>query len=54
MDFKVTGTRDGITAADGYQSGRTFEVLKSTCPGKAGRMHILNIATDTIAEPRPN
>ncbi len=56
MDFKVTGTRDGITAAqmDIKVEGLSFEVLtKALEQAKAGRMHILDIMQETIAEPRP-
>jgi polyribonucleotide nucleotidyltransferase len=56
MDFKVTGTRDGITATqmDIKVEGLSFEILaKALEQAKAGRMHILNIMTSTIAEPRP-
>jgi len=56
MDFKVTGTRDGITATqmDIKVDGLSFEILtKALNQAKAGRMHILDIMTRTIAEPRP-
>ncbi len=56
MDFKVTGTRDGITAAqmDIKVEGLSFEILtKALNQAKAGRLHILNIMTQVIAEPRP-
>jgi polyribonucleotide nucleotidyltransferase len=56
MDFKVTGTRDGITAAqmDIKVEGLSFEVLtKALEQAKAGRLHILDIMRKTIAEPRP-
>jgi polyribonucleotide nucleotidyltransferase len=56
MDFKVTGTRDGITATqmDIKVEGLSFEVLtKALEQAKAGRMHILDIIQETIAEPRP-
>ena len=55
MDFKVTGTRDGITATqmDIKCDGLSYEVLeKALNQAREGRMHILNIITDTIAEPR--
>ncbi len=55
MDFKVTGTRDGITATqmDIKVEGLSYEILeKALAQANAGRMHILNILTDTIAEPR--
>jgi polyribonucleotide nucleotidyltransferase len=56
MDFKVTGTRDGITATqmDIKVEGLSFEILaKALEQAKAGRMHILDIMTSVIKEPRP-
>jgi len=56
MDFKVTGTRDGITATqmDIKVDGLSVEILtKALHQAKAGRLHILNIMTQVIAEPRP-
>jgi polyribonucleotide nucleotidyltransferase len=56
MDFKVTGTRNGITATqmDIKVDGLSFEVLaKALDQAKAGRLHILGIMEQTIAEPRP-
>jgi polyribonucleotide nucleotidyltransferase len=56
MDFKVTGTRDGITATqmDIKVEGLSFEILtKALHQAKAGRLHILDIMTSVIAEPRP-
>jgi polyribonucleotide nucleotidyltransferase len=55
MDFKVTGTRDGITATqmDIKVDGLSFEILeKALNQAKAGRMHILDKIQETIAEPR--
>jgi polyribonucleotide nucleotidyltransferase len=55
MDFKVTGTRDGITATqmDIKVEGLSFEILtKALNQAKAGRLHILDIMSQTIAEPR--
>ncbi len=55
MDFKVTGTRDGITATqmDIKVDGLSYEILeKALLQAKAGREHILNKITETIAEPR--
>jgi polyribonucleotide nucleotidyltransferase len=55
MDFKVTGTRDGITATqmDIKVDGLSFEILtKALNQAKAGRLHILDIITKVIAEPR--
>jgi polyribonucleotide nucleotidyltransferase len=56
MDFKVTGTRDGITATqmDIKVEGLSFEVLAQALDqAKTGRLHILGIMEQTIAEPRP-
>lgn len=56
MDFKVTGTRDGITATqmDIKVEGLSFEVLtKALAQARTGRLHILDIMQQTIAEPRP-
>ncbi|MGD0340364.1 MAG: polyribonucleotide nucleotidyltransferase, partial [Bacteroidales bacterium] len=56
MDFKVAGTRDGITATqmDIKVEGLSFEILtKALEQAKTGRMHILDIMCRTIAEPRP-
>ena len=56
MDFKVTGTRDGITATqmDIKVDGLSFEVLKQALDqARKGRLHILDIMDQTIAEPRP-
>lgn len=55
MDFKVTGTKDGITACqmDIKIKGLTYEILeKALEQAREGRMHILNKITDTIAEPK--
>ncbi len=55
MDFKVTGTRDGITATqmDIKVDGLSYEVLeKALLQAKEGRMHILDKIHDAIAEPR--
>ena len=56
MDFKVTGTRDGITATqmDIKVEGLSFEILtKALEQARIGRLHILDIMSETIAEPRP-
>lgn len=56
MDFKVTGTRDGITATqmDIKVEGLSFEVLtKALDQAREGRMHILDIMKNTIESPRP-
>ena len=55
MDFKTTGTQDGLTAPqlDIKCDGLSFEILeKALMQAKAAREHILNIMTATIAEPR--
>ena len=55
MDFKTTGTRDGLTATqmDIKCDGLSFEILeKALLQAKAGREHILNKMLETIAEPR--
>ena len=55
MDFKVTGTRDGITATqmDIKVDGLSYEVLaKALEQARQGRLHILNKMVETISEPR--
>ena len=55
MDFKVTGTKDGITATqmDIKVDGLSYEVLaKALEQARVGRMHILGKLTECIAEPR--
>ena len=56
MDFKVTGTADGITACqmDIKIKGLTYEILeKALEQAREGRMHILGKITETIATPNP-
>lgn len=56
MDFKVTGTKDGITATqmDIKIDGLSYEILsKALMQAKEGRLHILNKMLETISEPRP-
>ena len=56
MDFKVAGTKDGITAfqMDIKIAGVTPEIMsKALNQAKEGRMHILGIMADTLAAPRP-
>ncbi len=56
MDFKVTGTADGITACqmDIKVEGLSYEIMrKALQQAKEGRHHILNIMLETISEPRP-
>ena len=55
MDFKVTGTRDGITACqmDIKIDGLSYEILlEALLQAKAGRLHILQEIEKTIKEPR--
>ena len=55
MDFKTTGTKDGLTATqmDIKCDGLSFEILeKALMQAKAGREHILGKLTEAIAEPR--
>ena len=55
MDFKVTGTRDGITATqmDIKVDGLSFEILERALnQAKEGRMHILGKMLETMSEPR--
>jgi len=55
MDFKVTGTKDGITATqmDIKVDGLSFDILeKALNQAKEGRMHILGKILETIQEPR--
>ena len=55
MDFKVTGTTEGITATqmDIKCDGLSYEVLeKALAQAKEGRLHILNIINETIPAPR--
>ncbi len=55
MDFKVTGTADGITACqmDIKIDGLSYDVLaKALAQAKAGRLHILEEIKKTLSEPR--
>lgn len=55
MDFKVTGTTEGITATqmDIKCDGLSYEILeKALEQARQGRLHILNIINETIPEPR--
>jgi len=57
MDFKVTGTRDGITATqmDIKVDGLSYEILENAlAQAKQGREHILGKILETISEPRPD
>ena len=54
MDFKVTGTKDGITATqmDIKVDGLSYEILeKALLQAKEGREYILSKITECIAEP---
>ena len=55
MDFKVTGTRDGVTALqmDIKIQGITAEIMKAALEqARAGRTHILGIMDETLSAPR--
>jgi polyribonucleotide nucleotidyltransferase len=55
MDFKVTGTKDGITACqmDIKIEGLSHELLENALEqAKAGRLHILSKMAETITTPR--
>lgn len=55
MDFKVCGTKDGITATqmDIKVDGLSYEILeKALNQAREGRMHILGKIQETLAEPR--
>ena len=55
MDFKVTGTADGITACqmDIKVKGLSYEILVAALKqARDGRIHILGKLTDAIATPR--
>jgi len=57
MDFKVAGTRDGITAIqmDIKIKGISFDIMESALEkAKTGRLHILSIMDKTINEARPD
>jgi polyribonucleotide nucleotidyltransferase len=57
MDFKVTGTADGITACqmDIKVKGLSYEILvKALKQAREGRLHILGLLTEAIASPRPD
>jgi len=56
MDFKVTGTKDGITACqmDIKIDGLRYDIMEQALnQAREGRMHILGKLTETIATPRP-
>ena len=56
MDFKVTGTSEGITACqmDIKIKGLSYEILvKALKQARDGRLHILDKITETIEKPNP-
>ena len=55
MDFKVTGTSEGITACqmDIKIDGLKYEIMEAAlAQARDGRLHILNILTETLAAPK--
>ncbi len=57
MDFKVAGTKDGVTALqmDIKITSITTEIMKTAlAQAHEGRLHILGKMAESIAEPRPN
>jgi polyribonucleotide nucleotidyltransferase len=57
MDFKVAGTKDGITATqmDIKVEGLSYELLAEALEqAKKGRLHILGKMMETISTPRPD
>jgi len=57
MDFKVAGTRDGITATqmDIKVEGLSYEILAQALEqARRGRLHILDAMKETISEPNPD
>jgi polyribonucleotide nucleotidyltransferase len=57
MDFKVTGTRDGITATqmDIKVDGLSYEILsKALDQARTGRLHILDKIGETMSAPNPD
>ncbi len=57
MDFKVAGTTDGLTALqmDIKIDGITREIMQNALQqARAGRLHILDVMRQEIAEPRPD
>ncbi len=56
MDFKVTGTRDGVTALqmDIKIKGITPEIMKAALKqAQEGRLHILGLMDEALSAPRP-
>lgn len=57
MDFKVTGTRDGITATqmDIKVEGLSYEILSQALEqARKGRLHILDKISETMSAPNPD
>ena len=57
MDFKVCGTKDGITATqmDIKVDGLSYDILeKALNQAREGRLHIMDKVLETLAEPRPD
>jgi polyribonucleotide nucleotidyltransferase len=57
MDFKVTGTRDGITATqmDIKVEGLSYEILSQALDqARKGRLHILDKISETMSAPNPD
>ncbi|MDH6354220.1 polyribonucleotide nucleotidyltransferase [Dysgonomonas sp. PH5-45] len=57
MDFKVCGTKDGITATqmDIKVDGLSYEILeKALNQAREGRLHIMGKVLETLPEPRPD
>jgi polyribonucleotide nucleotidyltransferase len=57
MDFKVCGTRDGITATqmDIKVDGLSYEILeKALKQAREGRLYIMDKILETLPEPRPD
>ncbi|MBP5134900.1 MAG: polyribonucleotide nucleotidyltransferase [Paludibacteraceae bacterium] len=57
MDFKTTGTEDGLTACqmDIKVDGLSYEILENAlAQAHAGRMHILGKIKETLPAPRPD
>jgi polyribonucleotide nucleotidyltransferase len=55
MDFKVCGTKDGITAAqmDIKVDGLSYEILEQALTqAREGRLHIMNHVLEAISQPR--
>ena len=56
MDFKIGGTKDGITSIqmDTKTKGLTWQIVEETLTrAKAARLQILDVMAKAIAAPRP-